>query len=95
MWYRKSRPLPQPSQEPRRAIGYPDGPEWLGLIVAFVTVIMAGHRWIGVVLIFAAYVLVQWLPPLFGTGKAPGLALALSAPAWLLVVVGAAEWLRL
>jgi len=78
-----------------QAIGYPPGPQWLGLLIAFVTVIMAGYRRIGVALIFAAYVLSQWLPPLLGTGSAPPLALALSVPAWLLVVFGAAEWLRL
>jgi signal transduction histidine kinase len=78
-----------------QAIGYPPGPEWLGLLIAFVTVIMAGYRRIGVALIFADYVLSQWLPPLLGTGSAPPLALALSVPAWLLVVFGTAEWLRL
>jgi len=64
-----------------QAIGYPPGPEWLGLLIAFVTVIMAGYRRIGVALIFADYVLSQWLPPLLGTGSAPPLALALSVPA--------------
>jgi signal transduction histidine kinase len=77
-----------------QAIGYPPGPEWLGLLIAFVTVIMAGYRRIGVALLFAAYVLSQWLPPLLGTGSAPPLALALSVPAWLLVVFLTAEWLR-
>jgi hypothetical protein len=74
-----------------QAIGYPPGPEWLGLIIAFVTVIMAGHRRIGVALLFAGYVLSQWLPPLLGTGSAPPLGLALSVPAWLFVVFGTAE----
>ncbi len=78
-----------------QAIGYPAGPEWLGLLIAFLTAIMAGHRRIAMALIFADYVLSQWLPPLLGTGRAPGLVLALSVPAWLLVVLGAAEWLRL
>ena len=78
-----------------QALGYPAGPQWLGLIVAFVTVIVAGHRLIGVTVILAAYLLAQWLPALAGTGPAPTPWLALSAPAWLLVVLGAAEWLRL
>jgi signal transduction histidine kinase len=39
--------------------------------------------------------LALWLPPLAGTGHAPSLGLALGVPAWLLVLLGAAEWLRL
>jgi signal transduction histidine kinase len=60
-----------------------------------VTVILAGHRRIGLVLIFADYVVSQWLPPLLGTGSAPPLVITLSAPAWLLTVFGVTEWLRL
>ena len=78
-----------------QALGYVPGPEWLGLIVAFVTVVMAGYRRTAVAVLFADYVLSQWLPPLLGTGDAPGLVLSLTAPAWLLVLLGAAEWLRL
>jgi signal transduction histidine kinase len=78
-----------------QALGYVAGPEWLGLIVAFVTVMLAGYRRTAVVGLFAAYVLALWLPPLAGTGHAPSLGLALGVPAWLLVLLGAAEWLRL
>lgn len=78
-----------------QAFGYVAGPEWLGLIVAFVTVMLAGYRRTAVVVLFAAYVLSLWLPPLAGTGRAPSLGLALGVFAWLLVLLGAAEWLRL
>lgn len=54
-----------------------------------------GHRRIAVSVLFADYVLSQWLPPLLGTGPAPGLGVALAVPAWLLVLLAAAEWLRL
>jgi signal transduction histidine kinase len=78
-----------------QALGYVNGPAWFGLIVAFVTVMMAGHRRIAVAVIFADFVISQWLPPLVGTGHAPSSAFSLAAFAWLLVVLGAAEWLRL
>jgi hypothetical protein len=55
-----------------QALGYVAGPEWLGLLVAFVTVIVAGYRWIAVSVLLADYVLSQWLPPLLGTGHGPG-----------------------
>jgi len=78
-----------------QAMGYVSGPGWLGLLVAFVTVIMAGHRRTAVGLLLADYVLSQWLPPMLGTGHALGLAFSLGVLAWLLVLLGAAEWLRL
>lgn len=78
-----------------QAAGYPPGAQWLGLLVAFVTVLVAGYRRIAAAGLLAAYVLSLWLPPLAGTGSAPSLTLSLGAFAWLLVVLGAVEWLRL
>lgn len=77
-----------------QAFGYVIGPDWLGFVVAFVTVIMAGHHRIAVTVLLADYVVSQWLPPLLGTGHAPGTAISLAVLAWLLVLFGAVEGVR-
>lgn len=75
-------------------IGYPRGPLWLSLIVAFFTAVVTGHRRAAIASLVAGFVGFSWLPPLFGTGTAPGLGAVLGLAAWLLVLFAVAEWFR-
>jgi signal transduction histidine kinase len=71
--------------------GYPQGPVFFALIIAFVTVVLAGHRAVAWVSIVLGYVSFQWLGVLLGTRDDPSLASALGLAAWLLVLATTAE----
>lgn len=75
-------------------IGYPDGPIYLALIVALATAIVAGHRLLGWVTVIAGWALFLWLPAAFGRGYNPTVLGALALAAWLLVLIGGAEAVR-
>lgn len=75
-------------------IGYPNGPIWGALIIAFLTVLWAGDRVIAWVTIAVGYVLFLWLPPAAGTGKAPAAGAAIGLAAWLLVLGVIGELVR-
>jgi signal transduction histidine kinase len=74
-------------------IGYPDGSIYLALIVALATAVVAGHRLLGWVTVIAGWALFLWLPAAFGRGYTTVLG-ALALAAWLLVLIGAAEAVR-
>jgi signal transduction histidine kinase len=72
------------------ALGYPRGPIFFALIVAFLTVVVAGHRvvgWSGLAVGYVAF--------LFADGEAPGWIPAVGLAAWLLVLAGAGEGIRI
>jgi len=73
---------------------YPRGPIFLGLIVAFVTAVMAGRRAAAVASIVVGYFSFLWLGYLIGTEDAPGWEQALALGAWLLVLLTVAEIAR-
>ena len=75
--------------------GYPQGPVFFALIIAFVTVVLAGHRAVAWVSIVLGYVSFQWLGVLFGTRDEPSVASALGLAAWLLVLATTAEIVRI
>lgn len=75
-------------------LGYPLGPIWLALIVAFVNLVLTGHRLIAIVGLALGYVGFLWLPSLLGDERSPTLAEALGLAAWLLVLLLAAEFVR-
>jgi len=75
-------------------IGYPDGPVYLALIVALATAVIAGHRLLGWVTIVAGWALFLWLPGAIGRGYSPTPLGTLALAAWLLVLIGAAEAVR-
>jgi signal transduction histidine kinase len=75
-------------------IGYRDGPIWLPLIIAYFTATLLGHRAAAAALGVAGFLLFPWLDYLLREGSAPdGIAL-LALAAWLLVLFGAAEFVR-
>jgi len=76
------------------ARGYPDGPVYLSLVVAFFTAVTMGRRRAAIASLLCGYVLILWLPWLIGTKSAPGLGAILGVGAWLLVLLAAAEIVR-
>ena len=76
-------------------LGYPEGPVYFSLIVAFCTALLAGHRVVAWATIASGWVTFLWLPPLLGTGDAPSWAAALGLGAWLLVLATTTEIVRI
>jgi signal transduction histidine kinase len=76
-------------------LGYPQGPVYFSLIVAFCTTLLAGHRAVAWATIASGWVTFLWLPPLFGTSDGPSWAAALGLAAWLLVLATTTEIVRI
>jgi signal transduction histidine kinase len=75
-------------------IGYPRGPIFFSLIVAFFTVVMAGDRVAAVASLVVGYVTFEWLGPALGREPAPSVAEMLALPAWFAVLFASAELIR-
>jgi len=75
-------------------IGYADGPIFLSLLIAFFTAVITGHRLAAILGLTAGYFGFLWLPYLVGTGDAPSTAAIVALAAWLLVILSAAEFIR-
>ena len=76
-------------------IGYPDGPIWLTLIIAFFTAVVCGHRLVGVAAAIAVFGIFLLIHPLLGRGPALSAAGLAAVVAWPLVILGAAEAVRI
>jgi signal transduction histidine kinase len=77
------------------ATGYPDGPIWLTLIIAFFTAVLYGHRLAGVAAVIAVFGLFLLIHPLLGRGPELSAAGFAAVAAWPLVILGAAEAVRI
>jgi signal transduction histidine kinase len=75
-------------------IGYPAGPVFLSLIIAFATVVNRGHRSLGVLTVITGWALFLWLPVVFGRGDSPTVGEAVALAAWLAVLLAGAELVR-
>src|SRR5712671_3834548 len=75
-------------------LGYPGGPIWMGLIVAFGTALMAGHRIAAYGWLLAGYLGFLWLPVLTAGQPAPSAWAAGGLAAWLLLLLAGAELIR-
>ena len=75
-------------------LGYPGGPIWMGLIVAFGTALMAGHRIAAYGSLLAGYLGFLWLPVLTAGQPAPSAWAAGGLAAWLLLLLAGAELIR-
>jgi signal transduction histidine kinase len=73
---------------------FPRGPIFFGLIVAFVTVVMAGHRVVAIAVAVAGWLAFPWLPYLAGNDDRPSFVGTLGLLAWLLVLLGFGEIAR-
>src|SRR2546423_2550992 len=75
--------------------GYPWGPIWLGLVIAYYTVVARGHRLAGAVAAAGGFLVFPWLDDLLGRGPGPSLGTMSALAAWLLVVFGVGEGIRI
>jgi signal transduction histidine kinase len=76
-------------------LGYASGPIWLALIVAYLTAAVRGHRVAVVVAAAAGFALFPWLDYLLRDRPGPSLVGIAGLAAWLLVLLGAAEAVRI
>jgi signal transduction histidine kinase len=76
------------------AIGYPQGPNYAALGVAFIAAAMCGDRTGAAVALVAGWVLFLWLPDVLGHSGAPTVLAALTIAAWLLVLFAGSEAVR-
>jgi signal transduction histidine kinase len=76
-------------------IGYGRGPVFLAMIVALATVVMAGRRAVAAAFLVGGYVCFQWLAPLLGRDESPSIGASAALAAWLLVLYGGCELVRI
>jgi signal transduction histidine kinase len=76
-------------------LGYANGPIWLALVVSYIGAVMRGHRTVAVVTATVGFVIFPWLDYALGNGPAPTLSSLLTLAAWLLVLLGAGEIMRI
>jgi signal transduction histidine kinase len=76
-------------------IGYRDGPIWFPLIVAYYTAAARGHRLAAAIVGVSGFVLFPWMDFLVRDGPAPSLISLVALAAWLLVLFGTAEIVRI
>ena len=75
-------------------LGYPGGPIWAALIVAFGTALITGHRIAAYVSLLAGYLGFLWLAVLIKDQPAPSALAAAGLAAWLLFLLAASELIR-
>jgi len=75
-------------------LGYPGGPIWAALIVAFGTALLAGHRIAAYGSLLAGYLGFLWLPRLVNDQPAPSAWAAGGLAAWLLLLLAGSELIR-
>jgi signal transduction histidine kinase len=73
---------------------YPRGPVFIALIVAFITTVIAGYRFVAIVMVIVGWTAFTFLPYLAGNESRPGLAGPFALLAWLLVLLGVGEVAR-
>lgn len=76
-------------------LGYANGPIWLTMVVAFVTAVVRGHRRAAAITAVIGYVYFLWVDYVVRDGKAPSFAVLTGLAAWLLVLLGAGEIIRI
>lgn len=72
-------------------LNYPKGPNFLPIVIAFFTAVMAGRRLIAWIVLAGEFVLFPWLPHLLGNEPAPAASELLGIAGWLLVLGTVAE----
>jgi len=76
-------------------LGYANGPIWLALIIAYFTAVVAGHRLVVAAVALLGFGVFPWLDHLLRNQPGPSLVGVAGLAAWLLVLFGAAEAIRI
>jgi signal transduction histidine kinase len=76
------------------ARGYPEGPNYASVAIAFVSAVIAGERVIAGIVLVAGWGVSLWVPAALGNANAPSILAAVAVAAWLLVLLAAAEGVR-
>jgi signal transduction histidine kinase len=76
-------------------LGYAGGPIWLALIVAYFTAVVAGHRLPAAIVAVAGFLVFPWLDFLLRDRPAPSPGALAGLAAWLLVLLGVGEGIRI
>jgi signal transduction histidine kinase len=76
-------------------LGYANGPIWLALVVAYFTAVVGGHRLAAAIVAVAGFGIFPWLDYLLRDQPGPSLAGLAGLAAWLLVLLGVAEGIRI
>lgn len=76
-------------------IGYAEGPIWLTLIIAYFTAVAHGHRLAAAAAAVGGFGIFPWLGYLLGRHPAPSAGELAALAAWLLVILGIGEAVRI
>jgi signal transduction histidine kinase len=76
-------------------LGYANGPIWVALIIAYFTTVVAGHRLAAAVAAVVGFGVFPWLDYLLRDQPSPSPVGIAGLAAWLLVLLGAAEAVRI
>jgi signal transduction histidine kinase len=76
------------------SLGYPRGPVFISLIIAFGAVILAGHRRVALAVMIAGWVLFSWLGYWLGNDESPGWGGTIALATWLAVLWSLFEAIR-
>ena len=77
------------------ALGYANGPIWLALVVAYVSAIVRGHRLAAAAVAVVGFGTFPWLDLLLRNRPGPSLPGLAAVAAWLLVLLGVGEAVRI
>jgi signal transduction histidine kinase len=72
-------------------LDYPKGPNFLAMMIAFITAVMQGRRVVAWAVLAAEFVLFPWLPYLLGNETAPTSTALFGLAGWLLVLATVVE----
>ena len=75
--------------------GYANGPIWLALVVAYVTAVLRGRRLAAGIVAVSGFLIFPWVDYVVRNGRGPSLAGLAGLAAWLLVLLGGAEIVRI
>jgi signal transduction histidine kinase len=78
-----------------QVIGFANRPIWLTLILAYVTAVLRGHRVAAGIVAVVGFLCFPWVDYLLRDGGAPSLIAIAGLAAWLIVLLGGAEFIRI
>ena len=78
-----------------RAMGYANGPIWVALLIAYVSAVIRGRRLAAVIVAVVGFLTLPFVDAAFDRGPGPSAAGTAALAAWLLLLLGIGEWVRI